>query len=121
MASGPQWTIRSFKRTCNSADTSCGYVYGIDTHAAPVTQCSYTVTGNPAAGNPTSRASYNNVKCGSYTISSNWSGQFGPCNGFQTLAITNGKVIVYPAYKDTELAGGKTVTPDKSYQPQNLP
>lgn len=116
MAATTQWTIQSFVRTCNSANTSCKYAYSIDPHTGTVTPCSYTATGNPA-----SRASYNNVKCGAYTISSGWSGQFGAGNGFQTLAITDGKVIVYPAYTDKQLVNGQVVSPDQSYAPQNLP
>ncbi|KAG6986638.1 hypothetical protein G7Y79_00075g099100 [Physcia stellaris] len=115
-AAAPQWTIKSFVRTCNAGNTSCNYAFSIDTHSAPATPCAYTVTGNPA-----SRASYNNVKCGAYTISSNWSGQFGDGNGFQTLAVVNGRTIVYPAYTDKQLVNGKVVTPDQSYAPQNLP
>lgn len=115
-AATPQWTIKSFVRTCNTANTSCKYSYTIDTHVGTPTPCTYTATGNPA-----SRASYNNVKCGAYTISSSWSGQFGDGNGFQTLAVTNGKVIVYPAYTDKQLVNGKVVSPDQSYAPQNLP
>ncbi|KAL8830140.1 MAG: hypothetical protein Q9191_001601 [Dirinaria sp. TL-2023a] len=115
-SSTPQWTIESFKRTCNAADTSCAYSYSIDTHTAPATPCSYTVTGNPAA-----RASYGNIQCGVYTVSSSWSGQFGAGKGFQTLAVTDGKLIVYPAYTDAQLVNGQTVSPDQSYTPQNVP
>lgn len=116
-AAAPQWTIKSFVRTCNAANTSCKYSYSIDTHSgAAATPCTYTVGGNPA-----SRASYNNVKCGTFTISSNWSGQFGAGNGFQTLAVVQGRTIVYPAYTDKQLVSGKVVSPDQSYAPQNLP
>ena len=115
-SSTPQWTIESFTRTCNTNDTSCAYNYSIDTHTAPATPCSYNVTGNPA-----SRASYGNVSCGVYTISSSWSGQFGDGNGFQTLAVTDGKVIVYPGYTDKQLVNGQVVSPDQSYAPQSLP
>ncbi|KAI4174436.1 MAG: hypothetical protein LQ343_002373 [Gyalolechia ehrenbergii] len=115
-AAAPQWTIKSFLRTCNAANTSCTYSYSIDTHAGAATPCTYTVTGNPAA-----RASYNNVQCGTFTISSNWSGQFGPDNGFQTLAVVQGRTIVYPAYTDKQLVNGQVVSPDQSYAPQNLP
>ena len=115
-ATAPEWTIESFVRTCNTANTSCKHSYKIDTHTSAATPCSYTATGSPA-----SQASYNNVKCGAYTVSSNWSGQFGAGNGFQTLAITDGKVIVYPAYRDVQLVNGKVVSPDQSYAPQNLP
>ncbi|KAL6718708.1 hypothetical protein ACLMJK_002942 [Lecanora helva] len=117
-ADTPQWTIESFKRTCDSSDTSCDYSYSINTHTADAVPCSYTVTGSPA-----SQASYNNIQCGAFTVSSNWSGQFGPGNGFQTLAIVNeqSRLIAYPAYRDSQLVNGQIVSPDQSYTPQNLP
>ncbi|KAL8812521.1 MAG: hypothetical protein Q9223_001003 [Gallowayella weberi] len=115
-AAAPQWTIKSFVRTCDTANTSCNYSFNIDTHAGATTPCTYAVTGDPAA-----RASYNNVECSAFTISSTWSGQFGPNNGFQTLAVVNGRTIVYPAYTDNQLVDGRVVSPDQSYTPQNLP
>ncbi|KAL8939949.1 MAG: hypothetical protein Q9216_003075 [Gyalolechia sp. 2 TL-2023] len=115
-ASAPLWTIKSFVRTCNDANTSCTYSYSIDTQSGAATPCTYIVAGNPAA-----RASYNNVQCRSFTLSSNWSGQFGPDNGFQTLAVVQGRTIIYPAYTDKQLVNGQVVSPDQSYAPQNLP
>ncbi|KAK4108888.1 hypothetical protein N656DRAFT_716888 [Canariomyces notabilis] len=117
MAAVPQWTIKSFTRTCNAADTSCTVSFGIDTQTAPVTNCSYNVTGAPA-----SRASTNSITCGPYTISSAWSGQFGPENGFTTWSVVDWskRLIVWPAYSDRELVNGVAVTPDKSYAPQTL-
>ena len=115
----PQWTIVSFTRTCDSNDTSCAYSYSIDTHTATATPCSYNITKN--SDKPASQTDYNSIKCGVYTISSGWSGQFGPGNGFQTLAVTDGKLIAYPAYADKELVNGAAVQPDRSYPAQNLP
>ncbi|KAL8655509.1 MAG: hypothetical protein Q9226_003020 [Calogaya cf. arnoldii] len=115
-ATTPQWTIKTFIRICNHENTSCNYSFSIDTHVGAATPCSYTVHGNPAA-----RATYNNVQCGACIISSTWSGQFGPNDGFQTLAVVQGRTIVYPAYTDNQLANGKVVSPDQSYSPQNLP
>ena len=115
-AADAEWTITSFVRTCNSDNTSCDYSFSIDTHTAAATPCSYTVTGDTA-----SRASYSGEKCGAYTISSNWSGQFGVENGFQTLAVTDNQLIIYPAYTDKQLVNGQVVVPDQSYAPQNLP
>jgi hypothetical protein len=114
----PQWTIKSFTRTCNPADTSCVVTFAVDTGLATPTGCGYTVTGAPA-----SRTSVNGINCGPYTISSGWSGVFGPNNGFTTWSVVDfGKrLIVWPAYADWELVNGVTVTPDKSYAPQNLP
>lgn len=107
------WTIESFLRTCT--DTSCDISFSVNFVTA-TTPCSYSVTGNPADD-----ASYSNIKCGVFTISSGWSDQFGAGNGFTTLAVTDGINIVYPAYTDTQLASGQVVTPDQSYPVQALP
>ena len=117
MAEVPQWTIKSFTRTCNAGDTSCTVSFGIDTHTTPVTSCSYTVTGSPA-----SQTSTNGITCGPYTISSGWSGVFGPGNGFTTWSVADWskRLITWPAYADHELANGVAVSPDKSYAPQTL-
>ncbi|KAK3379050.1 hypothetical protein B0T24DRAFT_144615 [Lasiosphaeria ovina] len=117
MAAVPQWTIKSFTRSCNAADTSCNVSFGVDTHLAAVTNCAYTVTGSPA-----SQATTGGISCGPYTVSSGWSGQFGPGNGFTTWAVVDQaqRLIVWPAYQDRELVNGVAVTPDKSYAPQNI-
>ncbi|KAH8667092.1 hypothetical protein BX600DRAFT_550018 [Xylariales sp. PMI_506] len=106
------WTIRSLKRPCNSADTSCTWTFGIDTGSA-VTPCSFTVTGSPA--DQTDRTV--GATCGAFTVTTGWSGQFGPGNGFTTLAVVNyaTKQIAWPAYTDKQLAGGVVVSPDQSY------
>ncbi|KAK4247434.1 hypothetical protein C7999DRAFT_41206 [Corynascus novoguineensis] len=118
MAEAPEWIIQSFTRTCNKDNTSCLVSFGVNTQIAPPTNCSYTVTGSPASQAPT-----NGITCGPYTVSSSWSDQFGPKNGFTTWAVVDHKrrVIVWPAYSDRELVNGQAVTPDKSYAPQALP
>ena len=60
-------------------------------------------------------------KGGPFTVGSGWSGQFGPGNGFTTFSVVRGGLIAYPAYRDVQLANGKSVRPDQSYTPQNLP
>jgi hypothetical protein len=117
MAEVPQWIVKSFTRTCNAGDTSCTVTFGIDTQTAPVTSCSYTVTGAPA-----SQASTNGITCGPYTISSGWSGVFGPGNGFTTWSVVDWskRLITWPSYADHELVNGQAVTPNKSYAPQTL-
>ncbi|KAI8625941.1 hypothetical protein F5Y19DRAFT_448471 [Xylariaceae sp. FL1651] len=110
----PNWTMQGLKRVCNAADTSCTWSFGINTNTgAAVTPCSFVVTGAPASQSN----SNGNQACGTFSVSSGWSGQFGPGNGFTTLAVYNNanKQIAWPAYTDVELAGGKTVTPDKSW------
>ena len=115
MATGT-WTIQAFTRTCNAADTSCNYSFTVNPNDGTKQLCTYTVTGAPA-----SRATKNPAACGAYQISSQWSGQFGPTNGFTTFAVVKGRQIIYPAYSDREITNGKAASPDKSYTPQNLP
>jgi hypothetical protein len=109
------WTLQGFKRACNEANNSCTYTYKINAHAGAVPDCKYTIKGAAA-----SKKSYDNVKCGAYVISSNWSGQFGADKGFQTLSVKKGNLIIYPSYTDAELKGGKIVKPNKSYAPQTF-
>ncbi|PPJ57332.1 hypothetical protein CBER1_07926 [Cercospora berteroae] len=116
-AATPQWTIENFTRTCNGNDSNCKYSFGINTNnGQKVTGCSYSVNGKPA-----SRATYQNIQCGAFRIGSTWSGQFGAGQGFQTLSVVKDRQIVYPAYTDKQLVNGKTVKPNQSYAPQNLP
>ncbi|KAI0545128.1 hypothetical protein F4679DRAFT_562161 [Xylaria curta] len=115
----PNWSMTGLKRVCNAGDTSCTWSFGINTNTgAAVTPCSFTVTGAPA-----SNSNLNNAQaCGTFSVTAGWSGQFGPGNGFTTLAVFNNanRQISWPAYTDAELAGGKTVTPDKSWAVSRL-
>lgn len=62
------------------------------------------------------------AKCGTFTITSGWSGQFGADKGFTTVSVVSSKKqIVYPSYTDKQLAGGKVVKPDQKYSPASLP
>jgi hypothetical protein len=117
MAAVPEWTIESFTRTCNEDDTSCDVSFGINTQTAPVTDCTYTVTGTPA-----SQASTSDIKCGPYTLTSSWSDQWGPENGFTTWSLIDwdNRLITWPSYADRDLVNGQAVTPDRSYAPQAL-
>ncbi|KAK1566220.1 uncharacterized protein LY79DRAFT_529212 [Colletotrichum navitas] len=116
MASGvPEWTIETFIRTCNSKNTACDYSFTINTHMTGPTACKFTTTGSPASRAPS------NAKCGAYTVTSGWSGQFGDDAGFTTFSVTDQKLIVWPAYTDKQLINGQVVSPDQSYAPQNLP
>ena len=74
------WTMEAFTRTCPNAG-SCKYAYSIY-DGTTTTPCSYTIKVANA-----STASYGPETCGAFTITSSWSGQFGPGNGFQTLAV----------------------------------
>jgi hypothetical protein len=118
MAAGPEWTIESMKRVCAANDSSCTWTFGIYPGSGSASSCTYVVTANTA-----SQANGGPSNCGDYTITSGWSGQFGPGNGFTTLSVVNNlsRQIIWPAYTDNQLAGGKVVTPDQSYAPAALP
>ncbi|KAF4947627.1 hypothetical protein FSARC_13929 [Fusarium sarcochroum] len=117
MAATPQWTIKALKRVCDKPNTTCTWTFGIDAHKGAVTNCKYVVKGAKASqknGGPS--------KCGDYTITSGWSGQFGPGQGFTVLSVANkNRQIIYPGYTDKQVASGKVVKPDQSYAPQALP
>lgn len=114
----PQWTIQSLKRPCNKANTQCDWSFSIYPGTGKAVACKYSVKGSKA-----SERSGGPANCGDYTVTSGWSGQFGPGNGFTTLSVVNNKSkkIVFPAYTDKQLAGGKTVKPDQKYTSQALP
>lgn len=79
MADATTWTITSLSRTCDAALTTCTWAFGINNGTA-TTPCTEVVTGTPATetnGGP--------ATCGIYTVTSGWSGQFGPGNGFVSL------------------------------------
>lgn len=118
MANSPEWTIQSMKRVCAADDSSCTWTFGIYPGSGDATACKLVVTANTA-----SQANGGPASCGDYTVTSGWSGQFGPGNGFTTLSVVNNKSrqIIWPAYTDKQLAGGNVVTPDQSYAPAALP
>lgn len=122
MAAVPQWTIKSYTRTCDAADTSCAVKFSVDTKIAgeKVQACTFTL--KKTGSTPASHASIDNVTCGPFKVSSGWSGQFGPDAGFTTLSVVDfaKKLIVWPSYADFEVVNGKAVTPDKSYAPATL-
>ncbi|KEY71716.1 hypothetical protein S7711_02945 [Stachybotrys chartarum IBT 7711] len=119
MAAAPEWIIKDLKRICNSADTQCTWTFAINPQNAKATDCTYVVKGTKAS----QALAAGPVTCGNYQVTSGWSGQFGPGNGFTTLSVvdTKQRLIVWPAYTDNELAGGKTVSPNKKYAPAALP
>ncbi|RGP70923.1 small secreted [Fusarium sporotrichioides] len=118
MAATPMWTIESMQRTCDKPDTTCTWNFKINTGSGAATACKYVVKASKNA----SQANGGPAKCGTFTITSGWSGQFGPDNGFTTLSVVSSKKqIVYPSYTDKQLAGGKVVKPDQKYAPASLP
>lgn len=116
-AASSTWTLTGFTRTCNGADTSCRYSFGIDAHdGRPAVACSYDVVADSYA----SRANGGPATCGPYIVTSGWSGQFEV--GFTTFAVKNeaARLIAYPAYTDTALVNGKAVSPDMSWKVERL-
>ena len=120
MATTDKWIIENMKRTCNSGDTSCAWSFTINAGGSR-TGCSYTVKKDGST--PASRSPNKGTDCGVYTVTSGWSGQFGPGNGFTTLSVVNNpkRLIAWPAYTDKQLVNGKVVKPDQSYPVQALP
>ncbi|KAI4869125.1 hypothetical protein F4820DRAFT_408096 [Hypoxylon rubiginosum] len=122
-ADAAEWTIEGLSRTCDDADAACLWTFVIDTaeEGVAVTPANYTVNATDAA--PASQAIGGPQVFGNYTVTSTWSGQFGPGEGFTTLSVIDYAkgLIVYPAYKDTQLPNGQVVTPDQSYPVQNIP
>ena len=121
MAAGPQWTINDMLRQCDKPNKVCTYTFKVNTHVGTPTPCKFVVK---AGAEVASHTNGGPAKCGIFTVTSGWSGQFGPGNGFTTLSVVDyaKKQIIWPAYTDKQLAsGGKTVKPDQSYAPANLP
>ncbi|KAF4340749.1 small secreted [Fusarium beomiforme] len=119
MAASPQWTMRDAKRYCRPDDSLCYWKFGIDTGNGKPYECRYNVQGPNASK---ARAAGPGT-CGDFTITSGWSDQFGADNGFTTLSVVSKskRQIIWPAYTDKQLAGGKIVKPDQSYTPASLP
>lgn len=119
MAASPQWTIQGMARTCNKANNECDWNFKINkNNGQAATACKYVVKKSNA-----SQANGGPAQCGGFTITSGWSGQFGPGNGFTVLSVVDNKAkqIIYPSYTDKQLAGGKVVKPDQKYAPAALP
>lgn len=118
VANSPLWTIQDMKRVCNSADTTCTYTFYINTTGPSSTSCKYIHNGKPA-----SETSGGPATCGAFSVTSGWSGQFGPNNGFTTLSVVHNaaRQIIWPSYTDKQLDGGKVVKPDQAYTPTQLP
>ncbi|KAF7547414.1 hypothetical protein G7Z17_g7755 [Cylindrodendrum hubeiense] len=122
MAKAPQWTIQTLNRSCDAADKTCTWNFKVNTGTGTATACKYVVKSAKATPKA-SRSNGGPAKCGDFTITSGWSGQFGEGQGFTTLSVvsTSKKQIVWPAYTDKQLAGGKVVKPDQAYAPAALP
>ncbi|KAI0390053.1 surface protein 1 [Xylariaceae sp. FL0594] len=117
-----EWTLRSLSRKCDTADSTCTWVFGIDTGNTTIQNCTYVVKASTSPPAPASQANGGPVTCGIYTVTSGWSGQFGSGKGFTVLSVVDyaKKLIVYAGYTDISVASGATVEPDLSFPVQTL-
>ncbi|ATY58811.1 small secreted [Cordyceps militaris] len=106
------WIIQNLSRDCDSQDSSCTWSFAINNQLTEPTACTYVV--NAGNGQPASRSNGGPSRCGDYTITSGWSGQFAV--GFTTFSVRDHikNLIAYPAYNDDELAAGNVA--DKSFR-----
>lgn len=118
-----EWTIASLKRVCNEQDTTCTWTFHVDTHAEDVepTAVEYVVNGTDSTA--ASHAIGGPQKFGIFTVTSTWTDYFGFQEAWTTLSVIDYArgVLVYPAYKDTVLAGEEVVVPDQTYVPEAIP
>ncbi|KAI1159376.1 surface protein 1 [Nemania serpens] len=117
-----EWTLNSLSRVCTGADSSCTWKFGINTNEAgvAVTPCTYAVNATKAA--PASQANGGPSTCGAFNITSGWSGQFGPGQGFTVVSVVDyaKKLIVYAGYTDTSVKNNTVVDPNLSFPVQTL-
>lgn len=119
-----EWTLSSLSRVCNAADTSCTWKFGIDTHEAnvTVTPCTFVVNATTTPATPASQANGGPARCGVFNITSGWSGQFGPDQGFTVVSVVDyaKKLIAWAGYTDALVKNGTVVDPDLSFPVQTL-
>ncbi|KAK2616218.1 hypothetical protein QQS21_000850 [Conoideocrella luteorostrata] len=115
----PQWTIEGLKRSCNA--DQCNWTFQINPKIFSRTPVNFVV--KRSGNTPPTQNNGGAQNFGDYTITSGWSGQFGPDNGFTTFAVVDNKNrrIAYPSYTDREVKDGNVVNPDRSYGVQSLP
>ncbi|KAF2968030.1 hypothetical protein GQX73_g5544 [Xylaria multiplex] len=117
-----EWTIESLIRSCDAPDDLCTWKFGINTNeeGVDVTECTYTVPATTTE--PASQANGGPTTCGVFTITSGWSGQFGPDQGFTVISVVDyaKKLIVYAGYTDASVKNGTVVDPDLSFPVQTL-
>ncbi|KAL4907226.1 hypothetical protein BDW74DRAFT_176007 [Aspergillus multicolor] len=107
----PLWTLTGMKRICNAEDTKCTWTFGIkiEDPNSTLTPCTLETAGSQASGGP--------VTCGSFILTSAWSGYFGADEGFTTFMV-HGTITdrtAWPAYTDKQVMDGKVVTPDLGF------
>ncbi|RDA95694.1 hypothetical protein CP533_1117 [Ophiocordyceps camponoti-saundersi (nom. inval.)] len=120
MATDPNWTIEHMQRVCKQDGSQCTWDFKINTHLSKSTDCKLVVGATEKVR--ANRANGGPVKCGDFTVTSGWSGQFGEGNGFTVLSVVDEKkrLIIYPGYTDKQLEKGQVVEPDQSYSAQRI-
>ncbi|KAK5632618.1 hypothetical protein RRF57_008332 [Xylaria bambusicola] len=122
MSASTNWTLEKLVRVCDAADDSCTWTFDINTNeGVAATKCTYTVAATKTQ--PASQSNGGPVMCGVFTITSGWSGQFGPDQGFTVISVVDyaKKLIVYAGYTDAMTTNGTTVDPDLTFPVQFLP
>ncbi|ETS73915.1 hypothetical protein PFICI_13781 [Pestalotiopsis fici W106-1] len=116
-----EWTIRRLQRKCYKNNQICVWKFGIDCGHDRVTKCYFVVNSLGRNKTATETDSPDHV-CGRFTVSSGWSGQFGPGNGFSVLALVDNEsqLIAWPSYSDKQIQNGTVVKPDQTYTPKKL-
>lgn len=112
-----KWKMRSMRRTCDHRDTECEWFFYIEADRYTA-KCHFLVSGRGA-----SRTDTQGNECGPFTVSSGWSGQFGPGNGFTVLSVVDqaAGLIAWPGYTDKQLESCTTVRPDLEFPVSHLP
>jgi hypothetical protein len=119
-----EWTIENMQRRCTvTPRNECVWTFKINQHKEGVapTDVRYVVNGTSAV--LPSRSVGGPSKHGIFTVTSTWSDYFGVENAWTTMSVIDYKrgVLIYPAYTDKQLAGGKVVKPDQTYVPESIP
>ncbi len=116
-----QWAMQGYTRSCDARDTMCRYSFSIVTPRDSPQPCVLQARGQ--GNRQASRSPITNVRCGRYTISSQWSNSFGSSGeGFTILVVVDysRRLVAYPTFTDRQLGNGRSVRPDQSYLPQLL-
>ncbi len=140
MAAADSWTIKSLSRACADDLSTCTWKFGVvrevlanstitttttTAAAEQETPCEHVLVAQ-ADGTPASQIRGSGPStCGIFTVTSGWSDQFGAeeDKAFTTLSVVDYAAgpIVYPAYTDAQVAGGRVVEPDLSFPVQHIP
>ncbi|KAI1341136.1 small secreted protein [Xylariaceae sp. FL0016] len=103
IAKRSQWHIQNMTHACDPTDKSCEWDFDLDTGAEAVAHCTIAVNASPVR-----QPDFTLEPCKQFTVSAGWSGQFGPGNGFTTVADHRAGLIIFAGYSDANRAGDGT-------------